>query len=314
MGKIIALCVSKNKGEQKHPIDSVSLKKDFGIVGDAHAGNWHRQISFLAKESIDEFNKKGADVTPGAFGENIIVEGIDLKNIKVGDLLRSGDITFEITQLGKQCHDHCAIYYKMGDCIMPRLGVFARVLNDGELHLGDTIEQIERTDELPFSAAVITLSDKGFKGERVDTSGPAIANILYEKGYNVIEKILLPDGVELLSQELIRLADQRQVDLIITTGGTGFSPRDLTPEATLSVMDRNAPGIAEAIRSESAKYSKHAMLSRGVSVIRKKTLIINLPGSTKACLESMDVFIEALPHAIRLMRGSSRDCARIDKK
>ncbi len=314
MGKIIALCISKNKGEQKHPVNSVSFKKDFGIINDAHAGNWHRQISFLSKESIDEFNKKGADVFPGAFGENIIVEGIDLKNIKVGDLLKCNDVTFEITQLGKQCHDHCAIYYKMGECIMPRLGVFARVLSSGEAKVGDEISQIERVDELPFSAAVITLSDKGFKGEREDTSGPAIVNLLKEKGYDVIEQILLPDGVELLKQELIRLADQRQVDLIITTGGTGFSPRDLTPEATLSIMDRNAPGIAEAIRMESAKYTKHAMLSRGASVIRKKTLIINLPGSTKACLESMDVFVEALPHAIRLMRGSSRDCARIDKK
>ena len=180
MGKIIALCTSKNKGEQKHVVDSASLKKDFGIVGDAHAGNWHRQISFLAKESIDEFNKKGADVLPGAFGENIIVEGIDLKNIKVGDLLKSNDVIFEITQLGKECHDHCAIFYKMGECIMPRLGVFARVLSDGELKIGDKIEQIERSDELPFSAAVITLSDKGFKGEREDTSGPAIAKILKE--------------------------------------------------------------------------------------------------------------------------------------
>lgn len=313
MGKIIALCTSKNKGEQKHVVDSASLKKDFGIVGDAHAGNWHRQISFLAKESIDEFNKKGADVLPGAFGENIIVEGIDLKNIKVGDLLKSNDVIFEITQLGKECHDHCAIFYKMGECIMPKLGVFARVLSDGELKIGDKIEQIERSEELPFSAAVITLSDKGFKGEREDTSGPAIAKMLKENGYEVIEQILLPDGIELLSRELVRLADQRQVDLIITTGGTGFSPRDLTPEATLKVMDRNAPGISEAIRRESAKYSKHAMLSRGASVIRKKSLIINLPGSTKACIESMSVFIEALPHAIRLLRGSVRDCARIDK-
>ncbi len=122
----------------------------------------------------------------------------------------------------------------------------------------------------------------------------------------------MPDGIELLKQELIRLADQRQVDLILTTGGTGFSSRDLTPEATVAVMDRNAPGIAEAIRAESMKYTKHAMLSRAVSVIRKNSLIINLPGSPKACLESMEVFLDALPHAIRLLRGSKRDCARID--
>ena len=106
--------------------------------------------------------------------------------------------------------------------------------------------------------------------------------------------------------------DQRQVDLILTTGGTSFSPRDITPEATLEVMDRNAPGIAEAIRAESMKYTKHAMLSRGMSVIRKKTLIINLPGSPKACLESIEVFKDALPHAINLLRDEVSECARKD--
>lgn len=314
MSKIVAICVSDVKGVQKHMVESATFLDNFGIIGDAHAGNYHRQISLLSNESIDEFNKKGANVFPGAFGENIITEGIDLSNVKVGDLFKCNDIIFQITQIGKQCHSHCEIYKKMGECIMPKLGVFAQVLKGGTATTKDEIIKIDRIDDIPFRAAVITLSDKGFKNERVDTSGPTIANYLKEHGYQIIEQILLPDEAELLQKELIRMVDLRQVDLIITTGGTGFSSRDVTPEATLSVMDKNAPGISEAIRQESMKYTKHAMLSRGVSVIRKKTLIINLPGSTKACLESLDVIIEALPHAINLLRGSSRDCARVDKK
>lgn len=312
MGKIIAICTSSKKGEQKEAVNKAFFKVNHGIVGDAHAGSWHRQVSFLAKEDIDEFNKKGANVSFGAFGENLIIEGIDLKNIKVGEQLKAGSVLFEITQIGKSCHDHCAIFYKMGECIMPRLGVFARVLSEGELTPGMEINKTVRETPFPFQAAVITLSDAGFKGEREDASGPTIAKRLVDEGYEVVEQILLPDEPNLLKKELMRLADQRQIDLVLTTGGTGFSMRDQTPEATLAIMDRNAPGIAEAIRAESLKYTKHAMLSRGVSVIRKKTLIINLPGSPKACLESMDVFMEAMPHAIGLLRGSVRDCARLD--
>ena len=167
-----------------------------------------------------------------------------------------------------------------------------------------------RTEQRPWQAAVITLSDKGAAGLREDKSGPAIVQRLRENGYDVVETLLLPDDREKLAAELIRLADQLQLDLILTTGGTGFGPRDTTPEATLSVMTRNAPGIAEAIRAASLQITKHAMLSRAVSVIRGKTLIINLPGSPKACMESMDVFMDAIPHAMGLLRDEVRDCAR----
>ena len=162
----------------------------------------------------------------------------------------------------------------------------------------------------PWQAAVITLSDKGARGERVDESGPAIARRLTESGYEVVEQLLLADEQGPLKAALIRLCDQRQLDLILTTGGTGFSPRDTTPEATLAVATRLAPGIAEAIRAQSMKYTHHAMLSRGASVIRGKTLIINLPGSPKACMESMDVFMDTIPHAMGLLRNEVQDCAR----
>ena len=124
------------------------------------------------------------------------------------------------------------------------------------------------------------------------------------------EQLLLADERGPLERNLIRLCDQRQLDLILTTGGTGFAPRDITPEATRAVAERDAPGIAEAIRAASLRITPRAMLSRAASVIRGKTLIINLPGSPKACMESMDVFLDQLPHAHALLRGTPQDCGR----
>ncbi len=310
MGKIIAICTSDVRGVQKQPRDTAWLDKDWGIRGDAHAGHWHRQVSLLSAEEIAAFNEKGAGVQPGAFGENLVVEGIGLRRLPVGTLLGCGDAVLEITQIGKECHSHCAIYQKMGDCIMPREGVFARVITGGQIAVGCDIHVLPRTAPLPFQAAVITLSDRCAAGEREDKSGPTVAERLTEAGYTVVEQLLLADERKPLERSLIRLCDQRQLDLILTTGGTGFAPRDITPEATRAVAERDAPGIAEAIRAASLRITPRAMLSRAASVIRGKTLIINLPGSPKACMESMDVFLDQLPHALELLRGTPQDCGR----
>lgn len=309
MGKILAVCVSERKGTLKTDVKTAALVPDWGLEGDAHAGRWHRQVSLLSAEKIEAFRAKGVDVPWGAFGENLVVEGIDLRALPVGTLLRCGRALLELTQIGKECHTACAIRTQTGDCIMPREGVFARVLEGGVVQVGDAINAEARTEPFPWQAAVITLSDKGSRGERIDRSGPAIVERLTENGYTVIEQLLLPDEPARLSAELRRLCDQRQPDLILTTGGTGFSPRDRTPEATLAVAERCAPGIAEAIRAASLLITKHAMLSRAVSVIRGRTLIVNLPGSPKACMEAMDVFLDALPHALGLLRDEIRDCA-----
>ena len=310
MGKVIAVCTSERRGIQKKDVNAGYFSVDWGIDGDAHAGHWHRQVSLLSADKIAAFNEKGAGVVPGAFGENLVVEGFDFRALPVGTLLRCGDVLLEMTQIGKECHSHCEIFKKIGDCIMPREGVFARVLEPGEIHVGDEMAIEPRRGVRPWQAAVITLSDKGARGERVDESGPAIARRLTESGYEVVEQLLLADEQGPLKAALIRLCDQRQLDLILTTGGTGFSPRDTTPEATLAVATRLAPGITEAIRAQSMKYTHHAMLSRGASVIRGKTLIINLPGSPKACMESMDVFMDTIPHAMGLLRNEVQDCAR----
>ncbi len=310
MGKVIAVCTSAVRGTQKRTVDSGYFAVDWGIQGDAHAGNWHRQVSLLSADKIEAFNQRGANVAPGAFGENLVVEGFDFRALPVGTLLRCGDVLLEMTQIGKDCHSHCEIYKKMGDCIMPREGVFARVLEPGTITVGDEMVIVPRTTPRPWQAAVITLSDKGVRGEREDKSGPAIVARLQENGYKVVELLLLADVPVVLKKQLRRLAVQLQLDLILTTGGTGFSPRDTTPEATLAVADRQVPGIAEAIRAASLAITKHAMLSRAVSVIRGKTLIINLPGSPKACMESMDVFLDTIPHGMGLLRNEVRDCAR----
>jgi len=193
---------------------------------------------------------------------------------------------------------------------MPREGIFAKVLESGTIKVGDKIEVIYPEKDMPYMAAVMTLSDKGSRGERVDTSGPRAAEILKEHGFKIVEEILLPDEEAQIKKHLIRLSDSRQVDLIITTGGTGLSPRDCTPEATLAVADRNVPGISEAIRAGSMTITKRAMLSRGVSVIRKKTLIINLPGSKKAVEESLSFIIDQLPHGLDTLRENTEDCGR----
>lgn len=309
MGKIIAVCTSERKGIQKHDVHTAHFSVNWGIDGDAHAGRWHRQVSLLSADKIEAFNPRGANVVPGAFGENLVVDGFDFRALPVGTLLRCGDVLLEMTQIGKECHSHCEIYKKMGECIMPHEGVFARVITPGTISVGDEMSIEKREGHFPWQAAVITLSDKGAAGERKDESGPAVAKRLREAGYAVVEELLLPDDAAALRLQLARLCDQRRLDLILTTGGTGCSVRDTTPEATLAVADRNVPGIAEAMRAASMKITPHAMISRAASVIRGKTLIINLPGSPKACMENMDVFMDTIPHAMGLLRNEVHDCA-----
>ena len=142
-GRVVSINISEKKGTPKKNIEKGRLIENFGFEGDAHAGNWHRQVSLLNKEKIDDFRARGAKVNDGAFGENIIVEGIDFKTLPIGTRYRSGDVLLEMTQIGKECHSHCAIYAAMGDCIMPREGVFCKVLQGGTLRVGDYLEITE---------------------------------------------------------------------------------------------------------------------------------------------------------------------------
>ncbi len=138
-GRVVAVCVSDRTGIPKHDVGTGMLKVDWGIEGDAHAGNWHRQVSLLAMESIDKMKAKGLKVRPGSFAENITTEGIELYTLPVGTRMRLGGALAEVTQIGKVCHDHCAIYYQAGDCVMPREGIFVKILEPGAVSVGDVV-------------------------------------------------------------------------------------------------------------------------------------------------------------------------------
>ncbi len=361
MGKVIAVCISKVRGTPKENIHHVHLIEDYGIEGDAHAGKWHRQVSLLSYDRIQEFRKRGAKVDDGAFGENLVVEGIDFKTLPIGTKLKCGEVILEITQIGKECHNGCAIFKTMGDCIMPREGVFARVLCGGVIREGDEMEVVDTeapdkemlddevldkevldkevldkevldkeapdkevvdTDTLKIiesktiapkmtmRCAIITSSDSGYEGRREDASGPLVAQMAKEAGYEVVLQKILPDDQAMLEETMKKICDEGKAELLLTTGGTGFSPRDVMPEATLAVSERMVPGIPEAMRAYSMQFTKRAMLSRAASGIRKKTLIVNLPGSPKAVKECLEYILPELRHGLEILQEITGNCAR----
>jgi molybdenum cofactor synthesis domain-containing protein len=164
-------------------------------------------------------------------------------------------------------------------------------------------------NEMGFRAVIIVVSDRGARGEREDGSGPEIARMLEAAGLEIIGRRIIPDEKEMIRQMLLEWCDGGDADLILTTGGTGVSPRDVTPDATREVLDREIPGMAEAMRRQSAAITPHAMISRALAGIRGRTLIINLPGSPKGATENLSVLLPALTHAIEKIKGDNSECA-----
>ncbi|MGI6225061.1 MAG: molybdenum cofactor synthesis domain-containing protein [Peptococcales bacterium] len=305
MAKVLAVCTSPKKGMRKNNVGESNLLVDLGLEGDAHAGFAHRQVSLLAMESIEKMVKMGLDVGPGDFAENLTTQGIDLVNLPVGTRFQIGnEAVLRVTQIGKECHTRCAIYYQAGECVMPKEGIFAEVLRGGKVQVGDEIQLLPA-----YKLAVITASDKGAQGEREDKSGAVITEKLRFLA-DVEDYRIVPDEEDQLQEALLELCDEKKVDLILTTGGTGFGPRDITPEATLAVIEKLVPGIPEIIRWQSYQITPKAMLSRGIAGIRGKTLIINLPGSPKAVAESLDIILPALDHGLEVLTGRASECAR----
>lgn len=305
-GSVIAVCVAPCKGERKRAVERARLVEDHGLDGDAHAGPWHRQVSLLALSDIDDMRDRGLELEPGDFGENLVVDGCGLERLGIGSRVAIADAELEITQIGKACHSRCAIYHQTGDCIMPRAGVFARVVRGGEVEPGAPMRVLQAVHRAVIQAAVVTVSDSAAAGIARDTSGPAVAELLETGlGSRVASTAIVPDEQDQIAARLVDLSD-RGLDIVVTTGGTGCAARDRTPEATLSVIHRDVPGLAEAMRAASAETTPNAWLQRGVCGIRGTTLIVNLPGSRRAATENLEVILPVLEHAVELLRGQTR--------
>jgi len=310
-GSVASVNVSVEKGTIKKPVDSVKVDRH-GLVDDAHAGPWHRQVSLLGTDSVERFSQQaGRQIAPGEFAENLTVAGIDFQRIGLLDrfVVGEGDdqVELETTQIGKKCHgDSCAIYREVGACVMPHEGLFTRVIRGGTIRQGDPVEY------LPFTlrADVLTLSDRAAAGDYEDRSGPAICATLAEffaarRWRADIQTDILPDEADRLTDR-VRRATAARSSLIITTGGTGIGPRDITPEVVRPMMDKEIPGIVEAIRIKYGEKKPGAWLSRSVAGVIGGTLVFCLPGSVRAVGEYMTEINRVLEHLLFMIRGIDR--------
>ena len=299
--RIISLNTSSEKGVIKTPVDAIEID-DRGVVGDAHAGPWHRQVSLLGTESYTKVaESSGLKLDHGAFAENITTEGFILHESRVFDRFVSNGITLEVTQIGKKCHRGCEIQQQIGDCVMPREGIFCRVLSGGKLQPGTEFEYQPKV----LKVHVITLSDRAYAGDYEDRSGPATANIvgdfLNEKGYrHDIKRSVLPD-VEESIRETVQSSIKESFDIIITTGGTGIGPKDITPDVVRPLFEREIPGIMEHIRIKYGSEKPNALISRSIAGVSGNSLIYVLPGSVKAVREYMTEILPTVFHSLRML-------------
>jgi molybdopterin adenylyltransferase len=311
MGRVEAICTSTRRGEKKSPQPMARFVAGHGIEGDVHAGSGHRQVSLLAAGDIAEVREGGLPgLKSGDFAENLVVSGVDLGALGLGSRLRlGGDTELTVTQLGKQCHQRCAIYDQTGDCIMPRRGLFVRVVRDGTVAAGDAVEVLEVVPREKLQAVILTVSDRCSRGEAVDTAGPAVARLLESSLHaHVYSTEIVPDDHDRIAGRLRHYSDGHSIDLVLAVGGTGFAPRDVTPEAVSAVIQRPTPGLDEAMRRASLDITPMAMLSRAVSGIRNSTLIISLPGSERAATENLQAILPALAHGLAKLAGDPSDC------
>jgi len=299
-GIVYSVNIGEKKGEIKKPVDKIELIEDFGVKGDCHAQKGiNKQVSLLSWERMNEeffCLKDKIDIKPGIFAENITTERIDLRKLKIGDKLKINEVVIEISEVGKKCHLYCEIYKKVGKCIMPKEGIFGRVLKGGIIKKGDMIEVIPKID-----VAILTISDGCYKGERIDESGKYLKEKVEEKGWNVIKYEIVPDEKEMIEKKLIEFCNF--CNLILTTGGTGVGPRDITPDATQNVIEKNIPGIPEILRIKTYEKSKFSVLSRGIAGIKGESLIINLPGSLKGVIDCFEILSDLILHSIEMIRG-----------
>jgi molybdopterin adenylyltransferase len=302
--RVTSVNISKQKGTIKEPVDSIELD-DKGVKLDAHAGYWNRQVSLLGEESIEKFAKQAnRTFKPGEFAENITTRGIILYETKPLDRFIIGETELEVTQIGKKCHgDGCAIYREVGKCVMPKEGIFCRTIKPGIIKPGNEILYQPKK----IRVYILTLSDRASIGLYEDRSGPETAKLIREYlnsiGYQYdIHHEIIPDDAGILRSKLMQ-ASEEYYDLLFTTGGTGIGPRDITPDVTKKLLDKEIPGLMEQIRLKYGQEKPNALLSRSVAGVMGKTLIFNMPGSVKAVHEYTSEIFKTLRHSLFMLHG-----------
>ena len=297
--------ISVKKGTIKKPVDKITLS-NIGIAEDAHSGSWHRQLSLLGTESLaKQAIKAKRDFAYGEFAENITTEGMEIHLTKPLDMFISENVELQVTQIGKECHSNCDIFREIGDCVMPREGIFCRVVKgfNFELVAGEKFIYQPKV----FKIKLITLSDRASKGEYKDLSGVKLkrrVKDLFTKLDRQFEtsQIIIPDDEEIL-ESIINDSVNENYDIIITTGGTGIGPRDITVDVVKPMLDKEIPGIMELIRVKYGQKKHQALLSRSVAGVIDKTLVYTLPGSRKAVAEYMDEIEPTIMHSIFMLNG-----------
>jgi molybdopterin adenylyltransferase len=301
--KVISVNISEKKGTIKIPVKTIEINET-GIAGDAHAGPWHRQVSLLGTESIEKGSViAGRDLAPGLFAENITTEGFPIYKMNYLDILKSGSITLQVTQIGKKCHSGCDIFKEIGDCVMPKEGIFARVISGGILKAGDEMEYHPKV----YKAMLITLSDRASKGIYEDKSGALLRQVLSDFYTGLDRPItfttrLIPDEAIILKENILE-ASNNGYDFIFTTGGTGIGPRDITPDVVKQLINKEIPGIMEFIRMKYGTQFPSALISRSIAGTIGNSLIFTLPGSPKAVKEYLDEILKSLEHCVRMING-----------
>ncbi|MGC9312587.1 MAG: molybdenum cofactor synthesis domain-containing protein [Sediminispirochaetaceae bacterium] len=299
-----AINISEQTGTVKKPVPAADLDLN-GIIGDAHAGDWHRQISLLGTPSIRRFESRmSRTIGPGEFGENITVDGMDLNDVSILDRFRIGNVEMEITQIGKICHgDDCAIFREVGKCVMPKEGLFARVITPGRVETGQEMSYIPR----PFKVSVITVSDRAYGGRYADLSGPRVTELVGEHYRH--SRWHLNTDYEVIPDEAAKIADsvrnavEAGADIIFTTGGTGIGPRDLTVDVITELADKTVPGVMEHIRLKYGGKNPNALISRSVCAVVGSTLVYTLPGSVKAVQEYLQEIFRNVDHMVGMLHG-----------
>jgi molybdenum cofactor synthesis domain-containing protein len=302
--EVTSVNVSEKKGTIKKPVNHVSLTA-IGIPNDAHSGSWHRQVSMLAEESIRKFSKEAnRKINPGEFAENITTKGMELFETAPLDKFVAGDMELMVTQIGKKCHgDNCAIFREVGNCVMPKEGIFVKVMKGGSLKAGVRFEYSPRV----LKILILTLSDRASKGIYEDKSGPLIKQMAEEflksrhRHFTFRTKVI-PDSAGVLAQEVRRCVAEK-FDIIITTGGTGIGKRDITPDVIKPMLDKEITGIMELIRVKYGMKKPNALISRSVAGVIDDTLVYTLPGNPKAVKEYLEEILPTIEHSLYMLNG-----------